>query len=78
MSLELLTFDFAVDNNNKVYIVNIQNNDEILTDKRMWYSSVKTMMNNMLKDVLDMVVLPYLNDNEIEHTMRWSTLISPS
>lgn len=74
MSLELLTFDFAVDNNNKVYIVNIQNNDEILTDKRMWYSSVKIMMNNMLKDILDMAVLPYLNDNDIEQTMRWGKL----
>ena len=74
MSLELLTFDFAVDNNNKVYIVNIQNNDEILTDKRMWYSSVKIMMNNMLKDILDMTVLPYLNDNDIEQTMRWGKL----
>lgn len=74
MSLELLTFDFAVDNNNKVYIVNIQNNDEILTDKRMWYSSVKIMMNNMLKDILDMAVIPYLNDNDIEQTMRWGKL----
>ena len=52
----------------------IQNNDEILTDKRMWYSSVKIMMNNMLKDILDVAVIPYLNDNNIEQTMRWDNI----
>ncbi len=75
MSLQLLEFDFMIDNNNKVYLVDIQENPIIMADKRMWYSSVKTVLTSMLKDVVDMVVIPYLNEDSIEITSRWKKII---
>ena len=75
MSLQLLEFDFMVDNNNRVYLVDIQENPIIMADKRMWYSSIKTVLTSMLKDVVDMVVIPYLNEDSIEITSRWKKII---
>ena len=75
MSVEVFGFDFMVDNNNKVYLVDIHENPVIMGDKRMWYSSVKTMLTSLLKDIIDMVVIPFLNDNSIEITSRWKKII---
>ena len=45
-----------------------------MNDKRMWHISVKTMMNIILKDMIDMIVIPYLNDDKVEIQSRWITI----
>lgn len=74
MAIELLSFDFAVDKNNNIYLVDIITNPVIMNDKRMWHISVKTMMNIILKDMIDMIVIPYLNDDKVEIQSRWITI----
>ena len=50
-------------------------NPIIMNDKRMWNTSVKTMMNTIFKDMIDMIVIPYLNDDKIEIQSRWISQI---
>ena len=73
--VQLYSFDFTLDNSNKVYLVNIHNNPVIMNDKRLWCSTMKTMFNMLFSDIIEMIVVPYLNNDNIEFTSRWNKII---
>ena len=73
--VQLYSFDFTLDNSNKVYLVNIHNNPVIMNDKRLWCSTMKTMFNRLFSDIIEMIVVPYLNNDNIEFTSRWNKII---
>ena len=74
-SCQLIEVDFAVDNENNLYIVDIQYNPVIVNDKRLWILSIKNMLQQMLKDVMDMIVSPVISGNQFEVISRWDKII---
>ena len=71
----MIEVDFAVDNENNLYIVDIQYNPVIVNDKRLWILSIKNMLQQMLKDVMDMIVSPVISGNQFEVISRWDKII---
>ena len=64
-----------IDNNDKVYLTDITNNPVIMNDRRLWISSVKVILTTMLKDIVDSVVIPFINEKDAQMNFRWNKLI---
>lgn len=75
LTTELYSLDFMVDNRDNVYLTDMSSNPIIMNDKRMWYPSSKILITSILKDIIDMVVNPYLNGLNIQQTSRWYNII---